>query len=370
MDKIKSRQVALMYSLIFCSLYLGTIDIVILNESKQNVFISMILGNIIGIIPILLYLKINDYNTNLNIYQKNKYLFKKKLGNILNIIIILINFLLLSVVVRKTIVFLTSKYLYNTSFLFVGLLLSFVNIVICLKSIGTIIILNEIVFFIILVLTFIIQFSLLKFVDLNNIFPLFIKTSFFKSTIKPSIYYASCSSLLIFTLLTINKDKIKDKKNYNKSIIISYIVSSILLLIVMFFVISCLGYKMAYIFRYPEYILLKKISINNSELHLENILGIRWLLYKFSLCNICLYNILKGIKNIFKITSSKIIIIISIIISMFSILIAYYFFGNTVTKVIINSEKYYLFFITIPIMLILIIVLVKSKIKNQIKNKV
>ena len=87
----------------------------------------------------------------------------------------------------------------------------------------------------------------------------------------------------------------------------------------MFFVISCFGYKMGSLFRYPEYILLKKIGISSSELHLENLLAFRWIFYMLALGVLSTYGIKCGLENFIKNEKKKNIFLI--IISTISVIL-------------------------------------------------
>ena len=157
-------------------------------------------------------------------------------------------------------------------------------------------------------------------------------------------------------LLTINKSKIKDPEKYNKTIIIFYLIGSLSLVIVMFFVVSCFGYKMGALFRYPEYILLKKIGISSSELHLENLLAFRWIFYMLALANLSLYGIIHGIKHFSK--KIKLNKVITIVISLICMVLGKLAFGDIPHSIIIVKNNYVLF-IAIPMFILLVIIYIK-----------
>ena len=71
-NKVSRFQVGMFLFLISSSLYLGISDIVLLKKANDEVLISMLLGTILGLIPLLMYLKINSSITDLNIFEKNK----------------------------------------------------------------------------------------------------------------------------------------------------------------------------------------------------------------------------------------------------------------------------------------------------------
>lgn len=364
-NKISRIQVGMFLYLICSSLYLGLGDIILLRKSGNEVLIAMVLGTILGIIPVLMYLKVNSYLPTLNIYEKNIKIFGKVFGNIINIIIFLIYIFMLTVAIRSIVIFITSKYMQNTPYAFVGTLILITSLIICFRGLETIARVSQLSFFASILFMIIIELFLIKFVNVSNILPLINGNNYINNILNGAIYHASSCSILTMLLLTINKSSIKNEEKYNKTIIIFYLISSLSLCVVMFFVISCFGYNIATSFRYPEYILLKKIGISGSELHLENLLAFRWIFYMLSLCNISLYGIICGVKKVSKnIKLNKIIIII---ISTICMILGEYVFGN-IPHSIILIKNYYVPFIGIPIFITLLIMFIKVLFSKKESN--
>ena len=361
-NKISNLQIGMIFALICSSLYLGLSDVLLIRISGNMVLISMLLGTIIGLIPIYLFFKINNTLPNLNIYEKNNKLFNSKINIAINIFIILIYIVLLIIAVGIITSFVTSKYLKLTPFLFIGALIIITSLLICFKGIEVIARLSELTFILSFILMILIQVLLFRYVEFNNIIPIEISNNFIINIIKGAIYYANTSSLLIVLLLTINKNKVINNKNYEKSIKVFYLISSISLIIVMFFVISVFGFEMSSIFRYPEYILLKKIGLKHSELHIENLLAFRWIFYLLGLCNISTYGILTGVKTYVKDTNKQKIIVT--LITIISTLIASFIFNNN-PKFLIAFNKYYNTLIALPIFLVLLLIYYKCKKTNS-----
>ena len=57
-NKVSSVQIGMFFSLICLSMYIGLGDIILLRKAGNEVLIGMILGSIIGILPVIMYLKI------------------------------------------------------------------------------------------------------------------------------------------------------------------------------------------------------------------------------------------------------------------------------------------------------------------------
>lgn len=355
-NKVSSIQIGMLLALVCCSFYLGISDIILLRTSENEVLIAMIIGVILGLIPVLMYLKVNSSLPNLNVYEKNIKLFGKVIGNIINLFIIIIYMVMLTIAIRAIVIFVTSKYLQNTPFYFVGTLIIITCLVICFKGLETIARVSQLSFFASIAFMVIIEFFLAQYIEIGNIIPMISEGNYLSNIFKGAIYYAATCSLLSMLLLAINKSKIKDPQKYNKRIIIFYFIGSLSLVIVMFFVVSCFGYKIGSLFRYPEYILLKKIGISGSELHLENLLAFRWIFYMLALANLSLYGIIHGIKHFSK--KIKLNKIITIVISLICMILGKLAFGDIPHSIIV-VKNHYVLFIAIPMFIILLIMFIR-----------
>ena len=81
MKKLSTLQFcAIEYFLILAN-NVGLTTYILFNYDKQDGLISIILGTIIGIIPLTIYLKIMNTNPELNIFEKIEYKFKNSNGN-------------------------------------------------------------------------------------------------------------------------------------------------------------------------------------------------------------------------------------------------------------------------------------------------
>ena len=78
--RVSNIQMGMLLSLTICGYFLDMSDIILLRTSKSEVLVAMLLGTIIGLVPLSMYLKINNTYQNLNIYEKVIKLFGKKLG--------------------------------------------------------------------------------------------------------------------------------------------------------------------------------------------------------------------------------------------------------------------------------------------------
>lgn len=355
-NKVKSSQIGMFLILACCGLFLGLGDVILLRKSKNEVLIAMILGTIIGLIPILMMLKINSCYPKLNIYEKNLKLFGKKIGSIINIVLLLFSMYILTIVTRMIGLFVTGKYLQNTPYYIVGMLAIITNLIICFKGIEVIVRTSQITFFISLLFVILIEVLLVRYIQIDNIMPIILNKNHILGIFDGALYHMFSYSFLYIFFLSINKDKVIDKKAYNKTIIICYLIGSVALTLVMFFILSCFGYNLSTLFRFPEYLLLKKIEISNTGLHLENLLAFRWIFYMVALGNIVTYNII-CITNSFKIEKKKanyVVIFLAILCLILSKLIFY-----NVSLAIKNVKIYYVPFFAFPIFILITITFFK-----------
>lgn len=361
-NKIKSLQVGMFLILACCGTFLGLNDIILLRKSGNEVLIAMILGTILGLVPVLMVLKISSYHPELNIYKKNKKLFGDKLGAIINIIILLFCMLILTIVTRIIGLFVTGKYLQSTPYYIVGLLAVITNLIVCLKGIEVIVRTSQITFFLSIFFMIIIEILLSKYIEIDNLLPIIINKKHIIGIIDGAIFHAFTCSFISTLFLSINKDKIVDKEKYNKTFIICYLIGSLSLTLVMFFILSCFGYNMSTLFRFPEYILLKKIEISNTGLHLENLFAFRWLFYMIALGNIVTYNIICIIKSF--VNKKKLTNYIVIFICIICLFISKIIFYN-VPSSIKSIKLYYVSYIILPLFILLTITYILCLLKER-----
>lgn len=355
-NKVSKVQMGMLLALIMCGYYLGMSDIILLRKSSSEVLISMVVGSILGLIPMLMYLKINSSFPNLNIYEKCNKLFGKAFGTIINILIIFSYSLIFAIATRTIISFTTSKYLENTPYIVVGFLVVISCFIATFNKLETILRLAQISFIITILMALLIESTIAGYIDINNVLPLLTSKHPIPNIIYGSLYYAATSSFLSVLLLSIKKSEIKDNKNYNKTAILFYIFSVLSLTVVMFFVIACFGYKMSSLFRYPEYMVLKKIGFSSSELHLENLLAFRWIFYSLSLTCMSIYGILTGVNKYCENNKkAKIYVIMITFISMFASKNVL----GTVPQALLIMKNYYIPFMAIPMFILLSIIFIK-----------
>ena len=134
-------------------------------------------------------------------------------------------------------------------------------------------------------------------------------------------------------ILIVPKNNIVDKKNYSKCILIFYGIASLLIIITSLFTIGVLGEHLASFYQYPEYILLKRISIFGFIDRIENLLSISWIFSTFATLSLIIYYISNNLNKKEKKKIPSIIISIIIIVCSLYIFKNNTFFNNYVSNI-------------------------------------
>ncbi len=140
------------------------------------------------------------------------------------------------------------------------------------------------IFFIINIILFLVTiFSLFPLINYQN-FEFANNFSVFKILIS-SLYFGVLSTIPYITI-----PNFKEKYNYK-----IYLLSTLYTLILFTLIIAILGVPVASIYKYPEYIIFKKISILSIIENVQNILFMSWIFECFTLIGITSNNIKKKI---------------------------------------------------------------------------
>ena len=161
-----------------------------------------------------------------------------------------------------------------------------------------------------------------------------------------------------FLLMAIPKNKINDS-SFKKTIIFTYILSSITMFLIFFITISTFGYKLATIYEYPLFHILKHGSTFGYRI--ESIL-IMQLIFDFFICHILLiYFITSNLNSCFNTKNDNFFyIVISIIVIIISLFLSRYsFYLDVFLKTIIPL------IFTIIITTITIIICIKIKMSKR-----
>ena len=262
---------------------------------KQDSWITPIIGIIIGIIFILLTTYIFNYKPDLNLSEKLTTLFGKPIGIIMVIIFCLFCFFMCLLTYLNLNNFIQGQFLSKTPTTVISFVLIIAIFYTLIKGINTIAKTGNILFFIAMILFFISLFGLTPFMEISNLKPFLNEnpTNYIKAL--DCFYSFNITPILFLTIIP--KSKINNPK-LKKTLILSFLVSTITMFFVMFATISSFGYELASLFKYPEFHALKNISLMGLEARVESILIIQCIFDFFMFVVLCIYFIANSIKSL------------------------------------------------------------------------
>lgn len=265
---------------------------------KTDAYLIPIIGTIIGIIPLLLFTKIKEKNSKLNINSLNIKIFGKIFGNIINTIFIILAFIIGAYIFFILTNFISVEYLYKTPLNFISFAFALPTIYILTKNISIISRSIVILIFIEIILFITSSLGLFGQINTHELFPIFQNniSEFFKTV----FLHVSFILTPLFFLNIFSKNEIQNSKNLKKHTIITYLIGNIVFFLTIFFNISILGIELIKVYQYPEYEVLKFANIAGFINNLEPALAIYWMINLFSFIVICFYYSKKSILQITK----------------------------------------------------------------------
>lgn len=289
------------------SLFLGIGINRVVSIAKNDSWISVIIGSILGLLFLYLFKKL-----------KNKK--RKWLSLLANIIILSIDIFLITKLI-------SSIYLNKTPDFMVMLPFLIIIYYGVKKGFSTILKVSSILFFVYILITIIPVVTLVPSINYDYFKPI-LNNSFINILIG-ALRFAiiSISPIVIFPNF---------KENFNYK---SYVFSCLLLLTIIAGVIGNLGLDLSLLYRYPEYMVFKNISLMGFIENIQNILSYLWLISSFVIALFTSYNVKNTLTN-----KGLIIVLISILFSFSFFLLNNYIY----TDYLIN---YYSYILLTPIIL-------------------
>lgn len=293
----KSEMGALTFFLVR-AFYIGITFNNLVNIAKQDSYISMIIGIIIGFIPLIIIYYIFNYEPNLSLPKKNILIFGNILGTIINIVIIWFTFFVILILFSNLVTFINIQYLNKTPTIVISIVFIFCIIYVLVHDIKTICRCSMILFFFTVLLYLLSLIGLFREISVDNFKP-FLETSY-SNLFKGSYSFITYNVLPLYLLLIIPKNSI-DNKKFLKFITIGYIVACISLFLVLFTTIGIFGIKLCNLYEYPEFQVLKYVSLIGVSARIDGILIIQWIFDLLIFIIMGMYFILECTKTMFKV---------------------------------------------------------------------
>lgn len=358
MKKITNLEIGSLTYFLIRAYFIGVTFNNLLTIAKQDSWICILFGFLIGFIPLIGYFYIFNYEPDLNLNQKNIKLFGKVFGNIINIILCLFTFCLIITVYSNLITFIHSDYLSRTPTIVISIMFIVSIFYSLIKGINAISRSCLVLFYISLILFLISNFSLIFQIDINNFKPiLFSKTHLFKGTYS----YISFNVLPLYLLNIIPKNSIENNKKTIKNIIIFYIIGSITLFFVTFNILGIFGINLSLLYQYPEFQILKHVSLVGLSARLDSILFIQWIFDLITFVIIGLYYVINTTHIFINEKKNICLIIYCILLVFLSELITNNLFINIIS---IDILPLFINITTIIIFLLIILKIKYTKSKN------
>ena len=327
------------------------ISVSILKEGAGvNAWLSALISDIIGLIPLCMIIYISNYKQNQDLNKKINSLFGKKIGFIINITFSLLLISLAITLLYNINNFILSQFLYRTPFLVSCTLFILIIIYCSNKGINVITKVAMLLLTINLGLYTINILALIQHIDISNFLPLLKENT--NNIIPTSLKIASINYLPLLTILIIPKENITVPKKYNKTLILSYITGTLISFGLVITTFGVLGINLVNAFEYSEYIVLRKIKLLGFLERIENIISLQWIIGSFVYITIITYTISKNIPIKSQKTNKWTNLIIGIILTALTTII---FNDNTIFDTYVKEIFPYIISGIIIIYLLLII---------------
>lgn len=351
--KINSLQFSTLFSFTLLSTLIGIGFNNVVNLAKVDSYISVIIAYIIGFIPLLLFIYLFNQEKTINELLKDTF------GNIIGTIISYLLLIPIGIIgicsVYSISNFMVSQFLSDTPIIIIYVIPSLVILYGLIKGIETISRTSLILYVIMILLFFIAIFGLAPQIELNNYKP--ILENGLTNPIKGALIFVLSDIIPLFVMLSISKKNIINKEKTTKNIVIFYTISIIIMFLNITMTIGTLGIHLTDMYQYPEYMVLKQISLFNFLDRIENFVTIQWIFRTFMLVTMIVYYIQNTIK---KDTNSK--ILPAIILATIIVLNIIIFKNNTMfTNFALKIYPYTNLVLFIIIIITSLVVFLKNK---------
>ena len=361
MKKISSLEYNTLIWFILRSCFTELTFTTLIYHIKQDSWLSVLIGTIIGLIPFTIYEILKKKHPNDNLITLNKKTYKK-IGNIVNIIILIgcliACFCLFWILTHFT----NALFLSKTSPWIIGIALIIPVGYASTKNIHIIGKVSLILFYINIIFNIIIMTGLTGNIDINGIKPILESNP--SKILSCSIYFIGFNIAKLFFLTGISQNKIK---NYSSKLnLLTYIISCLNMLSIITTTICVFGIDLTSLYEYPAFQILKRVNILGALDRIESILSLEAIFSDFILIIIIMYYARKIISKTFnkKQKANKYIIIFICLFTIFT--------SNTIFLTHEEGEQFFqtnlLYIIYFICILIPFITLLKS-LNNTKQNK-
>lgn len=364
-NRISNFQLATMSFFMTGSIFVGLGINSILSLVERDIWITVLIGIGLSIIPALLFIYIFNYQPDKNIFEKNKILFGDWLGSGINILLCILVYIFMLLIIWSVTNFSITIYLTKTPEYFITTIFVLAACYAVIKGLETIARTSEVLFYFNIIFITIVIVSLVF--QLNP------------SLFKPVLAHGLSSVLLhvttflsyLFTPLIIMtvvpKSSIINNKRSNLAIISSFIAGALFMSVVLILITGVITPELATIYRFPGYYVQRKVSIGGAINNLENFLSINWFFNSFLLITLGIYFISKGSESFVNIKSINIKKAIILVIGLSLVFTRPFVFHDVAFSSEFMKYKYSLVF-GLPILVFCLLLVILIFFKKQRKK--
>lgn len=337
MEKISYKEVFVLTFFVSVTLFIGFGDVRMMTVAGNSSLLSILIGTVIGMIPILIIVYISKFTKNDSLFTVLKDKFGV-FGIILNILLCICAIAFLFLTSWLFVQFVISQFLTRNSYYILAIVFFGICAFTASKGIQVISRVSLIFYMITFIAIIIIIGFLIPNVEINNILPIFdvSKTNFIKS-----IFLISClAAIPCFIILGIPRKNLVDEKKYKYGLIFGYVLACLICLMILFFIISVYGVDLAKIFSYPSYNVLKKIHALNFIERVENIASVSIFAFYFGSFFATLHFCGECLKDSFSIKSKNIKNILIYVIGIIVPIISIWFFKKEYINLVYKNYPF------------------------------
>lgn len=302
--KISNFEFATLNYFITRAFLIGVTFNAIINAMKQDSWIIPLLSIIPALILICFINYIMNYEPSLDLPQKIIKLFNKKFGILIIFIIILMFFLIGILNYLNLNNFVQSQFLSKTPMIAISIMFAVATYYILNKGIDVICRTSNVLFYIGIVLFILSLIGLLPEFKFDNLKPFF--TSDLDNYIQGLNSYYAFNIVPMMILMIIPKDKIENPK-LKKTLVISYLLSAITLFLIVLQTISVFGYELSMLYEYPQFLVLKHVTLVGLSSRIESILIMQLLFDILILNTFIIYFVSRNINSTFNIKNVNLV---------------------------------------------------------------
>ena len=264
----------------------GTGVNILVKVAEEDMWLGCLFGCILGFIPFYTYISLSNTHPDKNIFEIIESVFGKLIGKIFVFIITLfaVSFILFCFWNLTNLI--SSQYLYNTPQIFIYIIFAIPLIYILSKGIKVALQSIIIIFIMTAIIYIITFFSLVPQSNFMNLMPI-LKDGIIP-VLKAALGFIVYSITPLLFIGSIPVHYYEDKENYKKYMVIAYVISCLTVFAIPYLVITIFGIDLVQLYQYPEFQILKRVSIGGFIERIESTLSIQWIFELFVLKDFCL----------------------------------------------------------------------------------